>query len=94
VSPVRYDLGYVPEDGTVHSHRREDFKSYVMLFRCISITVTVAIPNYDADSIDSIILDTENPHIRGAVYQQSINIAYCLRCKMGQRTGPTKRYAD
>jgi hypothetical protein len=29
VSPVRYELGfYIPEDGILHSHRRENFKSY------------------------------------------------------------------
>jgi hypothetical protein len=30
VSPVRYELGfYIPEDGIIHSHRREDLKSYM-----------------------------------------------------------------
>jgi hypothetical protein len=30
VSPVRYELGlYIPEDGIVHSHRRENLKSYI-----------------------------------------------------------------
>jgi hypothetical protein len=29
VSPVRYELGfYIPEDGILHSYRREDLKSY------------------------------------------------------------------
>jgi hypothetical protein len=29
---VRYDLGfYIPEDGILHSHRRENLKSYVTL---------------------------------------------------------------
>jgi hypothetical protein len=29
VSPVRYELGfYIPEDGILHSHRRENLKSY------------------------------------------------------------------
>jgi hypothetical protein len=29
VSPVRYELGcYIPEDDTLHSHRRENLKSY------------------------------------------------------------------
>jgi hypothetical protein len=32
VSPVKYDLGfYIPEDDILHSHRRENFKSYVAL---------------------------------------------------------------
>jgi hypothetical protein len=32
VSPVWYELGfYIPKDGTVHSHRREDLKSYIAL---------------------------------------------------------------
>jgi hypothetical protein len=31
VSPVKYELGfYIPEDGILHSHRREDLKSYVL----------------------------------------------------------------
>jgi hypothetical protein len=30
VSPVRYELGfYIPEDGILHSHRRENLKSYI-----------------------------------------------------------------
>jgi hypothetical protein len=29
VSSVRYELSfYIPEDGILHSHRREDLKSY------------------------------------------------------------------
>jgi hypothetical protein len=30
VSPVKYELGYyIPEDGILHSDRRENFKSYI-----------------------------------------------------------------
>jgi hypothetical protein len=32
VSPVKYELGfYIPEDDILHSHRRENFKSYITL---------------------------------------------------------------
>jgi hypothetical protein len=32
VSPVRYELGfYIPEDGILRSHRRENLKSYIAL---------------------------------------------------------------
>jgi hypothetical protein len=32
VSPVKYELGfYIPEDGILHSHRRENLKSYIAL---------------------------------------------------------------
>jgi hypothetical protein len=32
VSPVRYELGfYIPEDGILHSHCRENLKSYIAL---------------------------------------------------------------
>jgi hypothetical protein len=32
VSPVRYELGfYIPEDGILHSHRRENLKSYIFV---------------------------------------------------------------
>jgi hypothetical protein len=32
MSPVRYDLGfYIPEDGILHSRRRENLKSYMVL---------------------------------------------------------------
>jgi hypothetical protein len=35
VSPVRYELGfYIPEDGILHSHRRENLKSYNQFFVC------------------------------------------------------------
>jgi hypothetical protein len=33
VSPVRYELGLsIPEDGSLHSHRRENLKSYKFLY--------------------------------------------------------------
>jgi hypothetical protein len=33
VSPVRYELGfYIPEDGTLHSHLRENLKSFILVF--------------------------------------------------------------
>jgi hypothetical protein len=32
VSPVRYELGvYIPKDAILHSHRRENLKSYIAL---------------------------------------------------------------
>jgi hypothetical protein len=32
VSPVKYELGlYISEDGILHSHRRENLKSYITL---------------------------------------------------------------
>jgi hypothetical protein len=31
MSPVRYELGfYIPEDDILHSHRRENLKSYIL----------------------------------------------------------------
>jgi hypothetical protein len=31
VSAVKYELGfYIPEDGILHSHRRENLKSYIL----------------------------------------------------------------
>jgi hypothetical protein len=36
VSPVRYELGfYIPEDALLHSHRRENLKSYT-IFKTVS----------------------------------------------------------
>jgi hypothetical protein len=36
VSPVKYELGfYIPEDDILHSHCRENFKSYVILLVCL-----------------------------------------------------------
>jgi hypothetical protein len=33
VSPVRYELGsYIPEDGNLHSHYRENLKSYSLTY--------------------------------------------------------------
>jgi hypothetical protein len=35
VSPVRYEPGfYIPEDGILHSHRRENLKSYIFSELC------------------------------------------------------------
>jgi hypothetical protein len=31
--PVRYELGFhIPEDDILHSHRRENFKSYIIKY--------------------------------------------------------------
>jgi hypothetical protein len=33
VSPVKYELGfYIPEDDILHSHRRENLKSYICVY--------------------------------------------------------------
>jgi hypothetical protein len=39
VSPVRYEFGlYIPEDGILHSHRRENLKSNTILCTfCLSV---------------------------------------------------------
>jgi hypothetical protein len=47
VSPVKYELGfYIPEDDILHSHRRENIKSYNLygfyLYDIILITVREA----------------------------------------------------
>jgi hypothetical protein len=35
VSPVKYEVGfYIPEDGILHSHRREYLKSYTRKLDC------------------------------------------------------------
>jgi hypothetical protein len=35
VTPVKYELGfYIPEDAILHSHRRENLKSYIALPGC------------------------------------------------------------
>jgi hypothetical protein len=41
VSPVKYKLGfYIPEDDDLHSRRRENLKSYIIL-RIVHISSTV-----------------------------------------------------
>jgi hypothetical protein len=38
VSPVKYKLGfYIPEDGILHSHCRENLKSYIKLCCLIKV---------------------------------------------------------
>jgi hypothetical protein len=45
VFTVRYELGYIPEDGILHCHRLENLKSYIALTawtlwrRCNVLTV-------------------------------------------------------
>jgi hypothetical protein len=40
MSPVKYELGfYIPEYGILHSHRRENLKSYMEL---IQLGITMA----------------------------------------------------
>jgi hypothetical protein len=44
MSPVRYRLCiYIPEDGILHSHRRENLKSYKMIFMLRNIECTYMI---------------------------------------------------
>jgi hypothetical protein len=31
MSPFRYEVGYIPEDDILHSHRRKNLKSYIAL---------------------------------------------------------------
>jgi hypothetical protein len=41
VSPVRYELGfYIPEDGILHSHHRENLKSKKKLWEIYRIAYT------------------------------------------------------
>jgi hypothetical protein len=36
--PVWYELGfYIPEDGILHSHRRENLKSYILPSTCFVV---------------------------------------------------------
>jgi hypothetical protein len=35
VSPVRYELFYIPKDGILHSDRRKNLKSYIALTGCV-----------------------------------------------------------
>jgi hypothetical protein len=43
MSPVRYELGsYIPEDGILHSHRRESLKSYIVQGRLDCLFFRVA----------------------------------------------------
>jgi hypothetical protein len=42
VSSARYDLGfYIPEDGILHSNRRENFKSYIEV-TCLRLVCNVS----------------------------------------------------
>jgi hypothetical protein len=51
VSPVRYELGfYIPEDGILHSHRREIFKSYTCNVFGSILRLQEATANYDSIS--------------------------------------------
>jgi hypothetical protein len=37
MSPVKYELGFfIPEDGILHSHRRDYLKSYNFVHVCIA----------------------------------------------------------
>jgi hypothetical protein len=41
MSPVRYELGfYIPENGILYSHRRENLESYIHINRLSSVTET------------------------------------------------------
>jgi hypothetical protein len=53
VSPVRYDLGfYIPEDTNLHSHRREDLKSYYL--RNVSYQIDSKILVFSLDDTQSL----------------------------------------
>jgi hypothetical protein len=41
VSPAKYEMGfYIPEDDILHSHRRENLKSYITLTGWTSVAET------------------------------------------------------
>jgi hypothetical protein len=43
VSPVKYELGfYIPEDDNLHSHRRENLKSYLIIV-CTNVCMARAL---------------------------------------------------
>jgi hypothetical protein len=42
VSPVRYELGFcIPGKDILHSHRRENLKSYIVLDVCVLCPCTI-----------------------------------------------------
>jgi hypothetical protein len=42
VSPVRYKLGfYIPEDGIIHSHRRENLKFYIKVTEMVFVMIPI-----------------------------------------------------
>jgi hypothetical protein len=46
VSPVKYELGfYIPEDDILHSHRRENLKSYMRNFLLRSVRLLLVTAN-------------------------------------------------
>jgi hypothetical protein len=47
VSPVKYELGfYIPEDGILHSHRREILKSYLVRRPSLQLVLEILKTNY------------------------------------------------
>jgi hypothetical protein len=45
VSPVKYELGfYIPEDDILHSHRRENLKSYILEATSTTSVITKLAP--------------------------------------------------
>jgi hypothetical protein len=63
VSPVRYELGfYIPEDGILHSHRRENLKPYISIMFLRTLThCTVALMCCDMSAQSHNSADTEQP---------------------------------
>jgi hypothetical protein len=65
VSPVKYELGsYIPEDGILHSHRRESLKSYV--FICLVLIASCRTACFSRGQASSVAL-ANRARVRSAV---------------------------
>jgi hypothetical protein len=53
VSPVRYEVGfYIPEDDILHSHRRENLKSYIFRNAFPDLSSCLSTPSLSASKIN------------------------------------------
>jgi hypothetical protein len=57
MSPVRYELGfYIPEDVVLHSHRRENLKTYIFP---VIFSVGVSHQHYEAEQTSQFHISVE-----------------------------------
>jgi hypothetical protein len=77
MSPVRYELGfYIPEDAILHSHRRENLKSYNTTSRLRSRSNNFRLHTHWTAPHDNIRVAAPNTRVTNKMRITSINVDF------------------
>jgi hypothetical protein len=67
VSPMMYELGLcIPEDGVLHSHRRENLKSNILLHMCKFLVIAIPSFFFSIDRLCGVVIGVPGYRSRGS----------------------------